>query len=889
MCASKNSKSRFWKKSKLVLLVVTTMLLASQVTLAEGPPEKQVWDKNRKDGPHLHFDQFESIMRQAKTRTYQARNPNKGESNLELGGSNETSVAVNPTDPLNIAYASLFEIRVSTDGGVSFEDPVQCKYPSSHFAAGDPVVAFDGQGRLFWVYLGLRIDWYSVDVFLVQCDPSTGEILPDYPVNIPDLAGVTGIHWIHDKPWMAIDTSESSPYQNNIYLVWTAFRYGEIAIGYSQSTDQGQSWSEFTEIPGSATGHFTWPAHVALASNGDVYCAYHAMSWNNQEGSSHIRMVRSEDGGLSFSQIQPHPSPAPQAYVGTNDQMAGGAPGTEFWWQGSFQPWILPDPHDPAHLSIVFCADPEIPIGVGDDANVYIINSNDFGQTWTPRQRVDTGPEGTFQIYPCAAVDPEHGTITVTWMDNRGGMLNENMNYLLDTYAAVSFDGGNNFQPEIRINDVSFDPDQGSTCRFDCGVEYRALWVAENGVAFAGGDSLAFWDGQTWSRDNSTDFNNANGIWGIDENQVWAVGMWGRVDFFNGTTWDGIPSGVTNFLYGISGSSASDIYAVGTTGTILHYDGHTLSAQVSGTSENLWGIHVLPDGTSFAVGDAGTVLEKSEDTWQALPSIGSDDMLFSCWASAVDDLWVSSINGDIYRWNGEVWTSLPRGPILVYAIFGTAHDDIFFSGYGEVWHWDGSSLTNNHFCEYDLYGLGCNTSGEIFAAGWGGVIAKYDGQNWTMQDNPGSPETPTFRIGEYNGVAASGAVALATFVGNRHGEEGQILGQQAIFDAQLLGLVSVPVEQATSIAFLEPGQPNPFRWITSVSYSLGKDQNVSCGIYDVRGHLVRELQLGAQESGEHTLTWDGRDKSGTTAAGGIYFLKLETGGKMHTQKLTLVR
>ncbi len=159
-----------------------------------------------------------------------------------------------------------------------------------------------------------------------------------------------------------------------------------------------------------------------------------------------------------------------------------------------------------------------------------------------------------------------------------------------------------------------------------------------------------------------------------------------------------------------------------------------------------------------------------------------------------------------------------------------------------------------------------------------------------MQDNPGLPETPTYRIGEYNGVAASGTVALATFVGNRHGDEGQILGQQTIFDAHLLdGISSVPVEQATSIAFLEPGQPNPFRWITRVSYSLPKDQNVNCAIYDVRGHLVRELQLGAQESGEHTLTWDGRDKGGTTAAGGVYFLKLETGGKMHTQKLTLVR
>ena len=46
-----------------------------------------------------------------------------------LGGTNEPAIAVNPLDPDNIAAASLFELRVSTDNGATFSTPHHPLFP----------------------------------------------------------------------------------------------------------------------------------------------------------------------------------------------------------------------------------------------------------------------------------------------------------------------------------------------------------------------------------------------------------------------------------------------------------------------------------------------------------------------------------------------------------------------------------------------------------------------------------------------------------------------------------------------------------------------------------------------------------------------------------------
>ncbi len=84
--------------------------------------------------------------------------------------------------------------------------------------------------------------------------------------------------------------------------------------------------------------------------------------------------------------------------------------------------------------------------------------------------------------------------------------------------------------------------------------------------------------------------------------------------------------------------------------------------------------------------------------------------------------------------------------------------------------------------------------------------------------------------------------------------------------------------------------PNPFNPTTVISYSLSSPSDVRLGIYDVSGRLVSLLKDGVIESaGPHSVRWQGVTSSGSGAASGTYFCRLEAGAFQATHRLVLIR
>jgi flagellar hook assembly protein FlgD len=84
---------------------------------------------------------------------------------------------------------------------------------------------------------------------------------------------------------------------------------------------------------------------------------------------------------------------------------------------------------------------------------------------------------------------------------------------------------------------------------------------------------------------------------------------------------------------------------------------------------------------------------------------------------------------------------------------------------------------------------------------------------------------------------------------------------------------------------------NPETWIP---YELSVDSNVSVSIYDIRGRLVLEINLGHQSAGSYTTRdkathWDGRNNNGETVASGIYFYQLTTDHFSSVRRMMLVK
>jgi hypothetical protein len=110
--------------------------------------------------------------------------------------------------------------------------------------------------------------------------------------------------------------------------------------------------------------------------------------------------------------------------------------------------------------------------------------------------------------------------------------------------------------------------------------------------------------------------------------------------------------------------------------------------------------------------------------------------------------------------------------------------------------------------------------------------------------------------------------------------------------------VSTGVEETALLAprtySLSQNYPNPFNPETGIRYHLPVAGEVALKVYDLNGREVALIESGKKSAGEHFAVWNGKDASGTPAASGIYFYRLEakspTGAKtLLTKKMTLVK
>lgn len=93
---------------------------------------------------------------------------------------------------------------------------------------------------------------------------------------------------------------------------------------------------------------------------------------------------------------------------------------------------------------------------------------------------------------------------------------------------------------------------------------------------------------------------------------------------------------------------------------------------------------------------------------------------------------------------------------------------------------------------------------------------------------------------------------------------------------------------ATATVELHGGAPNPFRETSTISYSLPQRTDAELRVLDVSGRVVRVLDVGMKEAGEHRIDWNGRDRQEQVVAPGIYFLELRAGDARVTKKVVRV-
>ena len=361
---------------------------------------------------------------------------------------NEVTIAINPAQPRILAAGSNLRFTYkSTDGGLTW---AQGLLPPGTY--GDPSVAFDAAGNLYYAHLADLPTGYWLDRIIVHRSTDGGATWKD--------SAATGVRSPRqqDKEWIAADRT-GSPYAGRLYLAWTEFdRYGSSAPGdssrilFSRSEDAGASWSAPLRVSDQAgncaDGDSTVEGAVpAVGPNGEVY-----LSW---AGPSGITFARSTDGGVTWGK---------NVFVTT--QPGGWDFGVSGIYRANGLPVTACDVSSSPYRGRVYVNWTDQRNGILN-TDVFLISSTDGGLTWGPVRRVNGDISGRDQFFSWMTVDPVNGDVYVIYYDRRNTVSD-----MTDVYVSRSRDGGGTFT-DMKVSEASFFPTDGTFFGDYTGIDAR--------------------------------------------------------------------------------------------------------------------------------------------------------------------------------------------------------------------------------------------------------------------------------------------------------------------------------------------------------------------------------------------------------------------------------
>jgi len=372
--------------------------------------------------------------------------------NNTAGPHNETSIAVNPTNPLNIiggandyqltlnpdghlSESILSRAHVSFDGGKSWS--MYGVFSSSTYqATGDPALAFDATGHAYYGTLGFRFvgpfSAQNPDV-LVSNSGDGGKSWSE--VVVAHGSGVeTGVGDLLDKEYVTAWGS------GNAIVTFGDFQLGkggsviQSFILASVTHDFGAHWTTPTVISGADNEAFvSTPARTA---NGRILVSY----LNTRDLATGRDDVRVVEVSQTTGALVAGPFTVQKDIIDGATDYPFDVDGRQTYQDSQLRTWaagdLTADPTNNGHLAMVWSdmrnsptPAPRDPYVAKTNSDIIVSQSFDYGQTWSPPQALALAED---QWMPWGAYDAG-GKLRIGFFDRSADPANHVYNYSLAT------------------------------------------------------------------------------------------------------------------------------------------------------------------------------------------------------------------------------------------------------------------------------------------------------------------------------------------------------------------------------------------------------------------------------------------------------------------------
>jgi hypothetical protein len=363
---------------------------------------------------------------------------------------NETSIAVNPTNPNNmIGGANDYQLAVNPGGHVSetllsrahvtFDGGrTWTEYPlnadSAYQATGDPSVAFDADGHAYYATLGFRF---------------VGPVNAQNPDVIVSDSADGGRTWSTSRiaQGSGTETSVGDLLDKEYVAAWghgnAIVTFGDFRLGHQGALETGRIYASVTHNSGA-----TWSRPTLISGSLDQ--AFVSVPTVTADGRVLVAFMNTGDlatGRDTYEVVEV--SPATGARIAGPFAVALVIDGIHDYplafdrttYQDSlFRTWaagnIAADPRNPGHLAVVWSdmrnsqtPAPEDPYTAVTNSDVIVSQSTDYGRTWSAPSAVALPND---QFMPWGAFDAA-GALRIGTFDRSGDPANHLYDYSLLT------------------------------------------------------------------------------------------------------------------------------------------------------------------------------------------------------------------------------------------------------------------------------------------------------------------------------------------------------------------------------------------------------------------------------------------------------------------------